>query len=144
MNGRLRAGLVIAVIVLCSALAGAAIDRAFMARGHRGRGASRLTPEAEAKRRHEMVGHLAKDLGLNAAQKASVDSITQRTDSTMREIRRETQPRIQQTLEAWTAQVSALLDAGQRAKFDRINAERRAHSPGMQPPPDRPLQLRRP
>lgn len=136
MNGRMRAGLVIAVIAVCSALAGAAIDRAMLARGHRGRGGpgGRMTAEQETRRRHDMVDRLTRDLGLSATQRSAVDSIMQRTDSTLREMRREMQPRVQQVLESSSAQIAARLDSTQRAKFEKINEERRRRGTTTQAP----------
>ena len=135
---RLRAGLVIASIVLASGIAGAAIDRAFIARGGTrpsavnigpgggggGRG-GRPTPEQEAKRRSDMLDHMSKDLSLTAVQRAGFDSIMQRTDSLLRAVRREMQPKIQQVFEASRAEMVARLDTTQRAKFDAM----RSHGP---------------
>lgn len=136
MSGRMRAGLLIAVIAVCSALAGAAVDRALLTRGHRWRG-GRMTAEQETHRRHEMLDHLTRDLGLSTTQRSAVDSIMQRTDSTLRVLRREMQPRVQQVFESSSAQISARLDAGQRAKFEKFVEERRRRNAAMQSPADR-------
>ncbi|MEO8562835.1 MAG: hypothetical protein ABI601_12210 [bacterium] len=137
----LRAGLVIAAIVVASGIAGAAIDRAFIARGtghpvavrsdsaggggRRG-GGNRPWPEQEAKRRTEMLDHMAKDLVLTPAQRAGFDSIMQRTDSSLRAVRREMQPKIAQVFEVSRVEMSARLDTTQRVKF---NAMRRGGTP---------------
>jgi hypothetical protein len=142
MNARLRAGLVIASIVLASGIAGAAIDRAFIARrggrpaptremgggggGGGGRGGGRSWPEQEARRRAEMLDHMTKELTLTAAQRAGFDSVMQRTDSSLRAVRREMQPKIQQVFEASRAEMLARLDTTQRVKF---NAMRRGGPP---------------
>lgn len=120
---RLRAGLVLGAVVVASAIAGAAIDRTVMARGARhGRGAGgggdrRAMPEQEQRRRTEMLDRLSADLALTPVQRAGVDSIFQRTDSSLRAIRREMQPRLQQVFERSRAEIDAQLDSAQRAKF---------------------------
>jgi hypothetical protein len=131
---RLGAGLVIASIVVASGIAGAAIDRAFIARrggrpvgvvsggeggGGGGRG-GRPSPEQEVKRRTEMLDHMTKDLSLTPAQRAGFDSVMQRTDSSLRAVRREMQPRFQQLFETSRAEMAARLDSGQRARFDAM------------------------
>jgi hypothetical protein len=135
---RLRAALVIGSIVVASGIAGAAIDRALIARG-RGRapvatgggggggggqrgggGPGRSWPEQEARRRNDMLEHMTKDLSLSAAQRAGFDSIMQRTDSSLRTVRREMQPKIQQVFEAGRAEMAAQLDTSQRVKFNAM------------------------
>jgi len=119
---RLRAGLVIGAVVIASAIAGAAIDRSLMLR-RRGRDADRRggPPQAlEQRRRTDMLDRMTTDLSLTPAQRAGLDSIFQRTDSTLRAIRRETQPRIQQVFEQSKAEVNARLDPAQREKFAQM------------------------
>ena len=128
----LRAGLVIGAVVIASAIAGAAIDRAVLTRrGSRGGEGRRggPPPEMEARRRTQMLDNVTKELSLSATQRAGLDSIFQRTDSTLRAIRRETQPRIQQVFEQSKADINARLDSAQRAKFAtlRINRGGRGH-----------------
>jgi hypothetical protein len=126
--GRLRAGVVIALIVLCSALAGAAVERIVYARvmshrrppggqggpGGRGGGGS---PEQDAKRRSDMLDHMTKDLGLSATQRAGIDSVMRHTDSSLRAIRTEMQPRLQQVFQSSRVEIEARLDSTQRTKF---------------------------
>jgi len=69
---------------------------------------------------------MAKDLSLTAAQRAGFDSVMQRTDSLLRAVRREMQPKIQQVFEASRAEMAARLDTTQRVKF---NAMRRGGPP---------------
>ena len=118
---RLRAGLVIGAVVIASAIAGAAIDRSLLMR-RRGRDMDRRGPPQalEQRRRTDMLDRMAKDLSLTPAQRAGLDSIFQRTDSTLRAIRRETQPRIQQVFEQSKRDVNARLDPAQREKFARM------------------------
>ena len=125
----LRAGLVIAAVVVASAIAGAAIDRSLMM--HRGPqmrpdGGRRGPPQAlEQGRRTAMLDRMTKELALTPAQRAGMDSIFQRTDSSLRAIRRESQPRIQQIFERSTADVNARLDSTQRAKFAELHRKGR-------------------
>lgn len=119
MQPRLRAALVVGAIVVASAIAGAAIDRTFLV--HPPRHGPR-DGDREARRRTEMLDRLGRDLSLTPAQRVAVDSIIQRTDSSLREIRHEMQPRIQRALEQSRAQIAARLDAAQREKFARVTA----------------------
>jgi hypothetical protein len=118
MQPRIRATLVVAAIAIASAIAGAAIDRTFLVHGpRRGPRPGAATPEQEAKRRGEMLDRLSRDLALSAAQRASIDSVFQRSDSVMRGIRREMQPRIRQVLEQTRAEIAGHLDSAQRVKM---------------------------
>ena len=134
INPRLRAGLVIAAIVVASGIAGAAIDRTVVTRrGHRGEfgGGPRRPPppELEVRRRKDMLERLTTDLSLTPAQRVGIDSIFQRTDSLLRSIRGEMQPRLRQVFEQSHQEINARLDSAQRVKF----AARRPHGP----PPER-------
>jgi Spy/CpxP family protein refolding chaperone len=117
---------VIGAVVVASGIAGAAIDRAFLARraprGDGRRGGP--PPEMEQRRRTQMLDRLTTDLALTPAQRAGLDSIFQRTDSTLRSIRREAQPRIEQVFERSKAEINARLDSTQRAKFATLGPRR--------------------
>ena len=123
--GRLRAGIVIALIVLCSALAGAAVERLVMQRVTRHRpgagagGPGRGSPGQDARRRKDMLDRMSKELELSISQRAGIDSVMQRTDSALRAIRTEMQPRLQQVFQASRADIVARLDSAQRVKFGR-------------------------
>jgi hypothetical protein len=121
MHPRLRAGLVIAAVVVASGIAGAAIDRNLVMRNvRRGGGGDRRgppTPELETRRRADMLEHMTRELSLTPAQKAGLDSVFQRTDSSLRAIRREMQPRLKQVFEASRAEMNARLDSTQRKKL---------------------------
>jgi hypothetical protein len=123
MHPRLRAGLVIAAVVVASAIAGAAIDRNVVMRHARqgwGGGGDRRggpPPEMEARRRTEMLDRMTKELSLSATQRAGLDSVFQRTDSSLRAIRREMQPRLKQVFESSRAEMNARLDSTQRQKL---------------------------
>lgn len=127
MQPRVRAGLVIGAIAIASAVAGAVVDRSFLVhaprRGSHGRsGAS--APDHEARRRAAMLDRLHRDLALTPVQRQAIDSVIQRTDSSMRVIRREMQPRIEQVLGQSRAEIAARLDSTQREKYLRASAER--------------------
>jgi hypothetical protein len=127
MHPRLRAGLVIAAVVVASAIAGAAVDRNLVMRhvrdsrspGRGGWGPGRGGPpaEMEARRRTEMLDQMTKELSLTPVQRAGLDSVFQRTDSSLRAIRREMQPRLKQVFETSRAEMNAHLDSTQRAKL---------------------------
>jgi Spy/CpxP family protein refolding chaperone len=118
---RLRAGLVIGAVVIASGIAGAAIDRALILRRAPAREIGRRPPDGgEDRRRTEMLDRMAADLSLTSAQRAGLDSIFRRTDSSLRAIRRETQPRIQQVFAQSKADVNARLDPAQREKFAQM------------------------
>ncbi len=122
-----RAALVIGAIVIGSALAGAAIDRlAARPHGpHRGPPGSLSTPEQDARRRQETLTRMTRDLGLAAPQRVGIDSIMQRTDSALRTVRGEMQPRVARILDQSRAEISARLDSMQRIKFAEQMTRRR-------------------
>jgi hypothetical protein len=144
INPRLRAGLVIAAVAVASGIAGAAIERTIVEhrgpRGGRGGGGDRRAPseQVEQRRREDALDRLTTDLSLTPAQRASLDSIFRRTDSSLRAIRRDMQPRIQQVFERSRADIDARLDSAQRAKFaEKIRAHRGGpdwHGRGGGPP----------
>lgn len=129
---RYRAGLVLGAVAIASAIGGAAIDRALLVRrSHEGGGRrGGPPPEMEARRRNEMLDGLTRELALSPAQRAGIDSIFQRTDSSLRAIRRESRPRIQQVFERSNVEINARLDSAQRAKFATIRAKGREHRGG--------------
>ena len=128
MHPRARAGLVIAAVVIASAIAGAAVDRAVVMRSmHRNEGGRRgpPSPEQEARRRGNILDRMTRDLALSASQRAGIDSILQRTDSSLRVARREMQPRLRQIFEQSHKEIDARLDSAQRVK----SAALRPHGP---------------
>jgi hypothetical protein len=116
--------LVIATVVVASAIAGAAVDRNVVMRNVRrgggggwGPGRGGPPPEMEARRRTEMLDRMTKELSLSPAQRAGLDSVFQRTDSSLRAIRREMQPRLRKVFEASRTEMNARLDSTQRQKL---------------------------
>ena len=127
--GRLRAALVIAAVVLGSGLAGAGIDRWAMTHGgRRGRGGP-PSPEAAARRRTDMLERLTKDLALSAPQRAAIDSIMRRTDSSLRVVRGEMEPRLRAIFDSSRTEIAARLDSAQRVKFLARRPEGRGRRP---------------
>jgi hypothetical protein len=121
-TGSVRAAIIIAVIVVCSALAGVAIDRVVFQRVVRRRppgvgGPGRGSPEADTKRRNDMLDRMTQQLTLSTPQRQGIDSVMQRTDSSLRSIRSEMQPRLQQVFQGSRAEIEARLDSAQRIKF---------------------------
>lgn len=128
-NGRARAGIVIAAIAIGSAIAGAGIDRWVVSRAPRhGHGGplGAQSPEAAARRRAEMLERMTKDLSLTPAQRAGIDSIMQRTDSALRVVRGEMQPRLTAIFDSSRARIAARLDSAQKIKFAQQRPRRRA------------------
>jgi hypothetical protein len=82
-----------------------------------------------------MLDRMERELALTSAQRAGLDSIFQRTDSSFRAIRREMQPRLQQVFESSRVEINARLDSAQRVKFA---AMRRPGGPGGPPRDFRP------
>src|SRR6476469_5012518 len=119
MASRSRAVLVILAITIGSALAGAAGDHDIVLRNPR-----RFRPvpcggtakSAEA-RRNDMLQRLSKELALRPEQRVAIDSIMQHTDSVLREMRLEMQPRVQRVLDQSRHEIEGHLDSGQRATF---------------------------
>jgi Spy/CpxP family protein refolding chaperone len=136
---RVRAGLVIAAIVLASGIAGAAIDRATLSRRPtRSReGPPRRPPGDQESRRREMLDNMSKELALTASQRAGLDSIFQRSDSSLRSIRREMQPRLQAVFESSRVEINARLDSTQRVKFASMRRPGGGGPGGGGPPRDR-------
>jgi Spy/CpxP family protein refolding chaperone len=66
-----------------------------------------------------MLDRLERDLALTPPQRAGIDSIMQRTDSSLRVIRQEMHPRLQQVFESSRAEIASRLTPEQREKFAR-------------------------
>ena len=137
-SSRLRAGIIIGVIAVCAAIAGAAVERMVGQRTHRrpppllggaGPGPGRFTREEDTRRRADMLDRMTRELTLTTNQRAGVDSVMQRTDSVLRGIRVEMQPRLEKALATSRAEIDARLDAGQRLKFEKMVSERRSRRP---------------
>lgn len=114
-----RAALVIVAVVIGSALAGAAVDHAIVLRYPRRFQATLFTAAGDAaeSRRTDMLERLTEELSLRPAQRAAIDSIMRRTDSVLRDVRQEMQPRVQQALDDSRRQIERHLDSGQLASF---------------------------
>jgi hypothetical protein len=125
---------VIGLIVLCSALAGAAVERVVVQRMFRRRpppplgttGPGPFTREQDLRRRTDMLDRMTKELTLSTAQRAGIDSVLWHTDSLLHGIRVEMQPRLQKALADSRAEIDRRLDQDQRVKFDKMTAERRS------------------
>ena len=138
--GRLRAAVVIALIVVCSALAGAAVERLVFDRtasrrpGGGAGGQWRGSPEQDGRRRNDMLDRMTKELELSAPQRAGIDSEMQRTDSSLRAIRTQMQPRLEQVFKDSRAEMGARLDSTQREKFAKsMPPGGRGRRPGSPP-----------
>ena len=127
---RVRAGVVIALVVVASALAGAAVDRVIVQRmAHRrppwGQGGpGRGSQQQDARRRSDMLDRMTKELDLTTTQRAGIDSVMQRSDSSLRAIRTEMQPRLKQVFQSSRVEIDARLDSAQRINFAK------SHPPG--------------
>lgn len=132
--GSARAAMVIAVIVVCSALAGVAIDRVvFQKMLHRhpsgSWGPGRSSPEQDAKRRKDLLDRMTTQLMLSTSQRQGIDSVMQRTDSALRAVRSEMQPRLKQVFQSSRAEIEARLDSAQRIKFKAMQPARGERRP---------------
>ncbi len=131
-SSRLRAGIIIGVIALCSALAGAAVERSVIQkvivprRPPPAPGTGRFTPEADTRRRSDMLDRMTKDLELTPAQRAGIDSVMQHSDSLLHGIRLEIQPRLEQVLASSRSAIDSRLAPEQRVKYEKMVAERRS------------------
>jgi hypothetical protein len=130
-TNRARAVLVIAAIAIGCLLAGAGIDHWAMRNTRRGRGGppGSATPEEAAKRRAEILDRMTKDLDLTPTQRTGIDSVLQRTDSALRVVRSEMQPRLRQIFDASRSEISARLDSTQRVKLARRDPAKRRRAP---------------
>jgi hypothetical protein len=131
-SSRLRAGIIIGVIALCSALAGAAVERSVIQKVIVPRrplpalGAGRFTREADTRRRSDMLDRMEKDLELTPTQRAGIDSVMQHSDSLLHDIRMEIQPRVEQVLANSRSAIDLRLEPEQRVKYEKMVAERRS------------------
>ena len=126
-----RAALIIVAVVIGSALAGAAVDHAIVLRNPRRFQRSLLATGTEAaeSRRTDMLERLTDELSLRPEQRAAIDSIMRRTDSVLRDLRLEVQPRVQQALDDSRHQIEGQLDSTQRASFNARQPARRWRIP---------------
>lgn len=134
MQPRARAVLVVGAIAIASAIAGAAVDRSLVVRrAHHGGRPGAATPAQDARRRADMLSRMERDLSLTAPQRVAVDSIFQHTDSALRGIRREMQPRVRQILEQSRGEIAARLDTAQRRRFLEESAKRDSARAALRP-----------
>ena len=119
ISARGRAAVILVVVALCGGLAGAAIERLVVQRYfHRPQG--RPSPEQQAEHRKQMLDDMTRALSLSDAQRLGIDSIMKHTDSTLRAIRHEMQPRTIAELDSSRNAIIARLDSAQRVKFAKI------------------------
>jgi hypothetical protein len=130
-SSRLRAGIIIGLIAVCSALAGAAVERSVIQKVIVQRRPPsqpiipRFTREGDTRRRMDVLDRMTKDLTLTPAQRAGIDSVMQHSDSLLRGIRMEIQPRLEQVLANSRAAIDSRLEPQQRVKYEAMVAERR-------------------
>jgi Spy/CpxP family protein refolding chaperone len=109
----------IALIAVCSAIAGAAIERTVVQKYFHRRPPMRATLEQDARRRAEMLDKMTKDLSLTDAQRHGIDSIMRRTDSLLHGIRTEMFPRINTVFQESRTDMLARLTPEQQEKFKK-------------------------
>ena len=80
-------------------------------------------------RRTDMLERLTDELSLRPEQRAAIDSIMRHTDSVLRDVRLEMQPRVQQALDDSRRQIRSHLDSAQRVNFDTRQPARRWRIP---------------
>jgi hypothetical protein len=126
-----RAALIFVAVVIGSALAGAAIDHAIVLRNPRRfqRPFFAAGSESAESRRTDMLKRLTDELSLRPEQRAVIDSIMRHTDSVLRDVRLEMQPRVQQALDDSRRQIRSHLDSAQRVNFDTRQPARRWRIP---------------
>ncbi len=73
-----------------------------------------------------VIHRLDRELGLSRDQRRQVEGILAETRGELADIRREAAPRVLAVLDRSHARIAALLDDGQRARFERTAARRRA------------------
>jgi hypothetical protein len=74
--------------------------------------------ESAESRRVDMLERLTDELSLRPQQRAAIDSIMRRTDSMLRDVRLDVQPRVQSALDDSRRQIEQQLDSAQRASFN--------------------------
>ena len=76
-----------------------------------------------------MLDRMTKQLELSTRQRAGIDSVMKRTDSSLRAIRTEMQPRLQQVFQSSRAEIEARLDSAQRITFAKTMPQGRSRRP---------------
>ena len=67
---------------------------------------------------------MTKDLDLSTSQRAGIDSVMKHTDSSLRAIPTEMQPRLQQVFLSSRAEIESRLDSAQRVEIRQVAARR--------------------
>jgi len=116
---------------LVTFLAGAAVDHGVTA-WRRGRSPWALAARPGA--RPDMVGVLTRELDLSPVQQDSARAIFARHRCDLRDIWRTAHPRFDSLRAHVDAELSAVLNPDQRARFQKL-AGRHDHRPPMPPPP---------
>ncbi len=132
---RLLAGLVMALVFVVGGLVGAVMVRTVTlpvraeappAHAERGPGGGR--PEDRAARRERgrerFVQQLARDLTLDAAQVARIDSITRRQNERMDSLRKAMWPHFDTIITQTRGEIDGVLTPGQRAKMQELFRQR--------------------
>ena len=129
---RSLAVIVLAMVGLSSAVAGAAADRMML----RSRGFTLTQPDTgyhplssllrspTDEERHAMRARLANQLTLSTSQAATVDSILNAHTAEFRQLREEIRPRVEQLTHSVRADVERVLTPEQRILYRRLLGER--------------------
>ncbi len=117
MTPRVTGGLLPIVALPLGAAAGALGFGIYQVR------AGRWSPNRAARSQELVLQRLTKDLGLNPGRRQQAEAILQETGAEFARLREEIRPRFREIQERSRARITAVLDPGQRAKFDVLADE---------------------
>lgn len=118
---RRKAALYLALVFTAGAAFGVAVDQFYSAQVTR---ASNRRP-TPSEFRQRIIDDLARDLGLDAAQKTQVTQVYDDIGDRYREVRNEMEPRFDAIRAQRAERIMAVLNPEQQAKYQALLAERR-------------------
>ncbi len=121
---RKRAALSLAAVFLAGVLLGIAGTRVY---SHRGPGSAHLSPQEY---RIQLMEMLDRELDLAPDQEEQVEFILDQISDRFRTVREAVEPEFQAIRAERAERIMALLDAGQRIRYERILEERRRRRGG--------------
>jgi hypothetical protein len=113
----LLAGLLFLLVGASGVVLGVTLDRVIMHNRMLHRFFGRGAHEPPLEMRHHMVRRLTRELDLSEAQRALVDSILARQDSTLHELMRDLRPRFQELTSDTHTRIESVLTPAQLEKF---------------------------
>ncbi|MBA3658777.1 MAG: hypothetical protein H0W67_04200 [Gemmatimonadales bacterium] len=131
MSSRSKAALVLVLLTVAGLLAGVALDRFVLQRGHGDGGARRgpdlvrpVSPEQEVAMRRGFSRRLTRQLDLTRDQQARVDAILAGQAGEWRRLRADVRPRLERIFASFRDSMDTVLRPEQRVRFHQMRRER--------------------